>query len=368
VLKSNTYAEKVLKRLWEIEQEKQDLDPNDPKDKQKLQQLDQEQYDLVFGYGKKMDAELNSIVLTSIGLARNIFGAKQWWRVIKVFLHLNGKQPTPPTRDTSLSDSSGVTSQDPNSLVGPAGYGTANFVSDTSPLPYEINFENDPTATAPAQRVDITDQLSPDLDWSTFQLTAVGFGSTYIAIPAGLQNYDTTVNVTENGQTFEVVITLTLNPATGVFTASLQSIDPSTNLPPTDLLTGFLPPENGTGQGTGFVSFTISPSAGLPTGTQITSVALISFDGAPTIATDQVNDQDPTQGISTAKQALVTIDSVPPTSTVNPLPATVTPEFTVSWSGQDDAGGSGIAGFDIYVSDDGGPYTLADRQRIVPPG
>ena len=31
--------------------------------------------------------------------------------------------------------------------------------------------------------------------------------------------------------------------------------------------------------------------------------------------------------------------------------------FTVAWAGQDDAGGSGIGSFDIYVSDDGGPFT-----------
>ncbi len=52
-----------------------------------------------------------------------------------------------------------------------------------------------------------------------------------------------------------------------------------------------------------------------------------------------------------------TIDAGPPTSTVNPLPATEpTPTFTVSWSGQDDAGGSGIATYTIDVSDNGGPF------------
>ncbi len=70
-------------------------------------------------------------------------------------------------------------------MDGPAGYGPDNFVADTSLLPYQITFENDATATAPAQWVEITDPLDPNLDWSTFQLTAVGFGSTYIAIPAG---------------------------------------------------------------------------------------------------------------------------------------------------------------------------------------
>jgi hypothetical protein len=243
-------------------------------------------------------------------------------------------------------------------MVAPAGYGPDNFVSDTSQLPYEINFENAPIATAPAQRVDITDRLDPNLDWSTFHLTAVGFGSTYIIIPAGLQHYDTTVNVSENGQNFNVVISLNLNPATGVFTASLQSIDPSTDLPPENLLAGFLPPEDGGGHGMGFVSYIIDPKQKLATGTPIRNVALITFDGNQPIATDQINDEDPTQGIDPNKQALVTIDSGPPTSSVTALPATEpSSNFAVNWPGQDDAGGSGIASYDIYVSDNGDAFT-----------
>jgi RHS repeat-associated protein len=266
--------------------------------------------------------------------------------------------PSPPASAAGKASTRAVTSQDPNSTAAPSGYGPQNFVADTDLLPYQINFENDPTATAPAQRVDISDQLDPKLDWSTFQLTAVGFGSTYIAIPAGLQHYNTTVNIAYNGQTFEVAISLNLNPATGVFTASFQSTDPATDLPPTSILTGFLPPEDGTGRGLGFVSFTIRPKAGLATGTQIRNVAQIAFDFSPTIATDQVDDHDPSKGVDPKKQALVTIDAGPPTSRVNPLPAvTNSRSFTVSWFGADDPGGSGIAFFDIYVSTDGGPFT-----------
>jgi hypothetical protein len=45
------------------------------------------------------------------------------------------------------------------------------------------------------------------------------------------------------------------------------------------------------------------------------------------------------------------------TSSVSPLPAvTATPQFTVSWSGRDGAGGSGIASYSIYVSVDGGAF------------
>ena len=247
---------------------------------------------------------------------------------------------------------------DPNSLQGPAGYGSSNFVAPDTVLPYRIDFENAPTATAPAQRVVISDQLDPNLDWSTLQLTGVGFGDTNIIIPPNSQYYATTVPMTENGEAFVVQITISLNPATGLLTAVFQSIDPNTQLPP-DVLTGFLPPEDGTGRGMGYLSFIIDPKSGLPTGTQIRNVALITFDANPAIATDQVDDEDPKQGVDPTKQALVTIDAGPPTSSVGPLPPEETStSFTVTWSGQDDPGGSGVASYDVYDSVDGGPFTL----------
>src|SRR5205814_9409884 len=117
---------------------------------------------------------------------------------------------------------------------------------------------------------------------------------------------------TENGQTFNVEVRASLNPTTGLLTVTFQSIDPNTNLPPTNPLTGFLPPEDGTGHGNGFVSYIIRTKNNLATGSQIRNVALITFDGNQAIATDQVSETDPTQGIDPAKQALVTIDSGAP--------------------------------------------------------
>ena len=53
------------------------------------------------------------------------------------------------------------------------------------------------------------------------------------------------------------------------------------------------------------------------------------------------------------------IDSSAPTSSANALPAiTHTTSFTVNWAGSDPAKGSGLACFDIYISDNGGPFTL----------
>jgi hypothetical protein len=48
--------------------------------------------------------------------------------------------------------------------------------------------------------------------------------------------------------------------------------------------------------------------------------------------------------------------TIAPTSTVSPLPTYSSPSFTVSWTGQDNPGGSGVASFDIFVSDNGGAF------------
>jgi RHS repeat-associated protein len=250
-----------------------------------------------------------------------------------------------------------VNSTDPNAKTGPAGYGPQGFVAPGTALPYRIDFENDPAATAPAQRVDVTDQLDPNLDWSTFQLTGVGFGDTNIAIPPDSQHYATSVPMTYNGKSFQVLVTLDLDPATGLFHAAFQSVDPATSLPP-DVLTGFLPPEDGTGRGQGYVSYAVQPKAGLPTGAQTRNVAQVQFDLGEIIATDQVAEHDPTQGVDPAKQARNTIDAGPPVSTVFGLPAvTNTASFLVQWSGADDVGGSGVGTYDVYVSDNGGAFT-----------
>jgi hypothetical protein len=54
---------------------------------------------------------------------------------------------------------------------------------------------------------------------------------------------------------------------------------------------------------------------------------------------------------------VATNDISPPTSLMAALPAENYAEIALQWSGQDNAGGSGLAGFDIWVSDNGGPFT-----------
>lgn len=255
---------------------------------------------------------------------------------------------------------------DPNEKLGANGFGAESFVPVESIIPYHVKFENlgpgtVPTpahpATAPAQRVVVTDQLSTNFDWSTLRFTEAGFGDTVVDVPAAGSYFFTTVPMTWNGVFFEVEVELSFDSSTGQVRAVFQSIDPTTSLPP-DVLTGFLPPEDGTGIGQGYFGYTIQPKAGLPTGTQIRNVAVISFDDQETIATNQVDPQDPSKGTDPTKEALNTIDAGLPTSSVQALPDQSVRDFVVAWSGTDDAGGSGINSYHVYVADNGGQFTL----------
>jgi len=265
--------------------------------------------------------------------------------------------PIPPGGPGDRDDAKVVLSVDPNDKIGRSGFSQSGYVASTTALPYRINFENDPSATAPAQQVTITDQLSSNLDWGTFQLMDIGYGNTFISVPENSQYYSVTVPMTYNGQPLVVHIEAGFDPRTGRVFTTFNSIDPKTGFSP-DVLTGFLPPEDGTGRGMGHISYLVDPKQGLASGTEIRNIAYIVFDGQPAIGTNQVDPHDPSQGIDPAKEALNTIDAGDPTSAVQPLPVETTQsEFLVSWAGEDDAGGSGIGTYDIFVSDNGGAFT-----------
>jgi hypothetical protein len=209
-------------------------------------------------------------------------------------------------------------------------------------------------ATAPAQRVEITDQLPANLDWNTLRFTEAGFGDNVISVPADSTYFATTVSMTYNGETFDVEMELNFDVGTGKVRAVFQSVDPFTFLPP-DVLTGFLPPEDGTGRGKGYIGFSVEVLPGLPTGTEIRNVALISFDHQTIIATNQVDPQDPAAGTDPNREALNTIDNTPPTSAIGSLPPlTTSRNFVLSWGGSDI--GAGVLSYDIFVSTNGGDF------------
>lgn len=230
-------------------------------------------------------------------------------------------------------------SADPNGKIT-TGYGNQGFIPPDATITYTIYFENQSSATAPAAEVVVTDPLDSNLDPSTVQFSQMGFNNVALNLPGGLQSYTTQASVSTSP--YPVTVSASLNPGTATLTWTMQSIDPTTGAAPADPLAGFLPPDNSSQQGEGYVTFTVKPKSGLANGTAINNQASIVFDRNAAISTNKVTN---------------TIDSVYPTSSVSPLPAiTYTASFPVSWLGTDPAG-AGIATYDIYFSTDSGPYT-----------
>jgi hypothetical protein len=239
-------------------------------------------------------------------------------------------------------------------------------------MPYTIQFENQPSAQGAASEVRIVNQLPPELDWTSFRLNDISFGGVQIRIPTGLSHYEGRVPYAgwtwsqaqgwHRGQTpLYVDVAAGINSDTGLVSVKLACSDTNTGVLPADAFAGFLPPNrpelayyetNGccgaptnttlVQPGQGYVSYTIRPKANLVTGTGITNAADIYFDFNDPIATPPIFN---------------TIDAGAPVSTVVSLPSEVGRTFLVQWAGQDDAGGSGVQSYDVYVSSDDTNYT-----------
>ena len=136
---------------------------------------------------------------------------------------------------------------------------------------------------------------------------------------------------------------MSFNRVTGQIRWVFRSVDPDTGTLPEGAQDGFLPVNDETGRGQGFVRYTVRAKANLTTGTRVDNSASIIFDANDELVTNTVTN---------------TIDRDAPTSSVAALPPTQsTTTFTVTWAGNDGAG-SGIAAYDAYVSVDGGPFVL----------
>jgi RHS repeat-associated protein len=255
----------------------------------------------------------------------------------------------PPKPDSPKGDPKGgkvVRPCDPNDISGPIGFGLPGFLDPrgVSNFLYSISYENDPVfASAPAQDVIITHQLDADLDWTTFEFAGYSFGKFTGIVPARLQNFQTDVEYqNQDGSPLLVNVSMNFDLTTGVATWTFRSLDPATGSFPEDALAGFLPVNDGSARGEGLVDFLVQPKADLPTDTAISATASIVFDiNTPVITNTYVN----------------TIDIDAPTASVNPLPATTTTlDIPVAWTGTDP--GSGIARYDVFVSVNGGAFTL----------
>ena len=243
--------------------------------------------------------------------------------------------PQPPFVVNSL------TAIDPNDKVGMVGTNALNYIQGDVPIPYTIYFENQPSATAPASEVFITDVIdTTKLDLSTLQFLGFGFGDTLRLFdqPIAATSFSRDVDLRPEINTIvRVHGVVNGNTVSWTFT----SFDPETMALTEDVFAGFLPPNVTKPEGEGFVRFTIEPKPNLTTSASIQNQASIVFDANAPIVTPIFTN---------------TIDKQKPTSSVNALPATNGTVFTVSWNGVDPH--SGVAFYNVYISDNGGGFEL----------
>ena len=282
-------------------------------------------------------------VISPIPFTGEIVDAWDWatsWVFSKYFNHAIGAT-TAPGRNL-VGRIPLVFSADPNDILGPGGYGADHWIPAQSVLPYTIRFENAASATAPAQVVRLTQALDADVDLSTFEWTGYGFGSLRINLPPGLSAYRARLDLRSQMDIY-VDVTAELDYATRTITWEFTSIDPVTGMPPRDPYAGFLPPNQTSPQGEGYVTYSLESVGNAASGTRLDALATIVFD------TNAPIDTPPFHNL---------LDGLPPAACqVAGLPARVaTDSFTVSWTGSDDPAGSGIGVYDIFVSIDSGTF------------
>jgi hypothetical protein len=251
---------------------------------------------------------------------------------------------------SSSSSTTCIFAADPNDKYGPEGILTDRYIASGDSMGYTVFFENKEEATAPAQIVIITDTL----DVAVVDLSSFSFGMVAWTDTSAVLSPDTTGTNGTGGpepafsasadvdlrpaMALVVRIDADLDPETGVITWVFSSLDPETLEPTADPLAGFLPPNNETFDGEGLVSYFVSLKEDVPSATRFGSAARIIFDENEPIDTPVWSN---------------ILDTEAPVSAVSPLDSVqTTTEFTVSWSGEDDA--SGIRFYTIYVSENGG--------------
>lgn len=243
---------------------------------------------------------------------------------------------------------------DPNDITGPKGYQTGQWMSVNDQLQYTVRFENDSKmATGPAQNVFVHIPVHPRMNGNTLKLGSFGFGQHNFTVPPNSTTFASRLDVRDSLGLY-VDITAGLDVTRNEVFWTFKSIDPATGLALDDQARGFLPVNDSvsvdsvSGKGEGYVTFLLAPRKTLLTGDTVAEQASIVFDKNDPLLTNTWTN---------------TIDAFPPVSHANSASIAGDTIF-LRWSGTDDAGGVGVRDYALYVSEDGGPYKI--HQKDLP--
>ncbi len=233
------------------------------------------------------------------------------------------------------------------SLIGPLTVDTGGYLPVGQPLPYTIQFQNDPSASTEPGEIRIVTVLDEDLEPFTFRLGDIKVGDINIHVPGGRALFQGEFDFTA-AKGFILRVSAGVDVPAGQATWLLQAIDPDTGEVIQDPANGLLPPNDALGSGAGFVSYTIQPVDDVETGAVVSASARVLTNSGPpedTLQLDQI------------------VDAFPPTTTL-----TVTrlgedgQHYLIDWDVIDDVGGSGFKHVTLYTATNGGDYKIWQRQ------
>lgn len=237
-----------------------------------------------------------------------------------------------------------LNSHDPNDLVGPSGYGERNFIAGGQQMPFMIRFENEEKATAPTRWMRVFNTLDDSYDLDSFTLDSFYLAGNLIEMTEKQDSFNRKLTLNFNGEDVLVDVKINLNREERRLEAEFMAIDPATGTMLQDPGVGMLFPNDATGRGDGYITYTIETRGDLASGATVGNAADIYFD---------FNEVIPTPELS------YTIDALAPGSSVLTAADTgVNGEALLTWEGADDADGSGVAAWYVYVSKDGGAFTF----------
>ena len=242
------------------------------------------------------------------------------------------------------------------SITGPIGSGDLGYVPAGATLPYTIQFANAPNASEAVGEVRIVTELDENLDPRTFRLGDLQLGDIKVNIPEERGSFEGDFDFSGT-KGFILRVSAGNDPLSNTATWLLQAIDPQTGEVITNPDLGLLLPNNANGDGSGFVSYTVQPSAEIATETEISATARILYNNAPPLDTDTV---------------INTVDAVAPSTEVTVETLTEGgSDYLVRWTatdGEETTNSSGVRHVTVYVAEDGGDFTIWKRQTSDPEG
>lgn len=232
-----------------------------------------------------------------------------------------------------------LASSDPNEKYGTEGYSEENYIRPGQFLHYSITFENMDTATAPANEVYILDTLDVQkLDTTSFEWVSFSVGDSVYAMNSKERDYITDVDLRPDKNI--ILRVEALLDSTGVVSVKFSSLDTLTYELTENILDGFLPPNQVSPEGEGYIQFKITARDDIGQGDEILNSASIIFDYNEAINTGVWKNS---------------IDMIPPVSAMEPLPEIINDTLIrVSWSGYDEH--SGISDYDLFMSENEGTF------------